>query len=112
MGDLPDPGGPVLQSLFTAAMWDYQKQTGITLGDDPLVGQLEICDSAESIIAVLQEQARAFTEYRRDNGKVMKPLKRVVRVLYVLSASTTLLEGFGMVRQVELVYLHFSRRCF
>jgi hypothetical protein len=32
--------------------------------------------------------------------------------LYVLSASTTLLEGFGMVRRVELVYLHFSRRCF
>jgi hypothetical protein len=112
MSDLPGESSPVLQSLFAAAMWDYQQQTGITLDDDPLVGQLENCDSAESIIAVLQEQARAFTEYRRDNGKVMKPLKRVVHVLYVLSASTTLIEGFGMVRWVELVYLHFSRRCF
>ncbi|KAF8476295.1 hypothetical protein DFH94DRAFT_758270 [Russula ochroleuca] len=96
MSDLPGPGGPVLQSLFVAALWDYESQTGISLGDDPLVGQLEDCDSVASIITIIQEQARAFTEFRRGDDKVMKPLKRVVHILYILSASTTLLEGIGM----------------
>ena len=36
---------------------------------------------------VLQEQARAFTKYRRDDGKVTKPLKRVIHVMHALSTS-------------------------
>jgi hypothetical protein len=99
--DLPDPKpDPVLHSLFATALSDYENQTGINLVDHPLVGQLENCDSVASIIAIIQEQARAFTEFRRGDDKMMKPLKRVVHVLYVLSASTTPLEGIGMVRRV------------
>ncbi|KAF8476299.1 hypothetical protein DFH94DRAFT_758304 [Russula ochroleuca] len=95
--DLPDPKpDPVLHSLFATALSDYENQTGINLVDHPLVGQLENCDSVASIIAIIQEQARAFTEFRRGDDKMMKPLKRVVHVLYVLSASTTPLEGIGM----------------
>jgi hypothetical protein len=77
----------MLQSLFDAALRDYEKQTGMKLIEHPLARQLEICNTVESITAVLQEQARAFSEFRRDDDKVMKPLKRVVHVLHALSTN-------------------------
>jgi len=84
MGDPPDSK---LQFLFEAALHNYEEQTGMKLIDHPLARQLENCNSVESITAVLQDQARAFTEFRRDDGKVMKPLKRVVHVVHALSTS-------------------------
>ena len=102
----------MLQLLFEAALHDYEKQTGMKLIDHPLARQLENSNSVESITAVLQEQTQAFTEFRRDNGKVMKLLKRVVYVLHAISTSTTLREGISLVRWVALVGIYFSRRYF
>ena len=53
----------MLQSLFEAALHNYEEQTGMKLIDHPLARQLENCNSVESITEVLQEQARAFTEF-------------------------------------------------
>jgi hypothetical protein len=66
---------------------DYEKQTGMKLTEHPLARKLENCNSVESITAVLQEQARAFTEFRREDDKVMKPLKGVVHVLHAISTN-------------------------
>jgi hypothetical protein len=77
----------MLQSLFDAALRDYERQTDTNLIDHPLARQLENCNSVESITAVLQEQARAFTESRREDDKVMKPLRRVVHVLHAVSTN-------------------------
>ena len=85
--------------LFESALQDYQKQTGTTLASHPLAEKLQNCDSAESVTALLQEQARAFTELRGGDGKIMKSLTTVVSVLYTLSASTTLGEAIGLVRR-------------
>jgi hypothetical protein len=85
------------QVLFESALQDYQNQTGTTLANHPLAEILQYCDSVESVTAVLQEQAQAFTEFRGDDGKFMKSLKGVVSVLYTLSTSTALGEAFGLV---------------
>ena len=98
------PSGSMLQSLFEAALHNYEEQTGMTLIDHPLATELENCNSVESITEVLQEQARAFTEFRRDDSKVMKPLKRVVHVVHALSTS--------LVCRVALACIYFSRRYF
>ena len=84
---MSDLSSSMLQSLFDAALRDYEKQTGMKLSEHPLARQLENCNSVESITAVLQEQARAFSEFRRDDDKVMKPLKRVVHVLHAISTN-------------------------
>ena len=73
------------QTLFEAAIHDYQNQTGISLADHPLSEQLQNCDSVESITAVLCEQTQAFNEFR-GKDKVLKPLKKAVLILYSLSA--------------------------
>ena len=84
---MSDPSSSMIQSLFDAALDNYEQQTGMKLIDHPLARQLEDCNSVESITAVLQNQARAFTGFRRDDGKLMKPLKHVVHVLHALSTS-------------------------
>jgi hypothetical protein len=85
------------QVLFEAALQDYQNQTGTTLANHPVAEKLQYCDSVDSVIAVLQEQARAFSEFRGDDGKIMKSLKGIVSVLYTLSSSTALGEAIGLV---------------
>jgi len=85
--------------LFESALQDYQIQTGTTLPNHPLAEKLQYCDSVDSVTAVLQEQAQAFTEFRGGDGRIMKSLKTVVSVLDSLSTSTALGEAIGLVRQ-------------
>jgi hypothetical protein len=94
---MSNTSGSHLQSLFDAALEDYRKQTGMKLMDHLLARQLENCHSVDAIMSVLQQQARAFTEFRGEDGKVKKSLKRAVHVLHVLSTSTTLGEAVGLV---------------
>ena len=84
--------------LFESALQEYQKQTGTTLTSHPLAEKLQDCDSIESVTAVLQEQARAFSEFRDGDGRIMKSLKAVVSVVYTLSVSTALGEAIELVR--------------
>jgi len=83
--------------LFESALQEYQTQTGTTLAAHPLAEKLQHCDSIESITTVLEEQARAFNEFRGGDGRVMKSLKTVVSVLHTLSVSTVLGEAIGLV---------------
>jgi hypothetical protein len=91
------------QLLFNAALQDYAKQTGTKLEDHPIAQQLKNCDSIDSISSVLQEHARRFQEFRGKDGKIMKSLKRAVHVLYMLSNSTALGEGIGIVSPKSVV---------
>jgi hypothetical protein len=86
------------QALFGAALQDYEIRTGTSLVNHPLAKQLEECDSLDSITAILQEKAKGFRGFRRDKGKLMKSVKCSVNVLYILSISTVLGEGVGVVR--------------
>jgi hypothetical protein len=82
MGD--QSGSSRLWVLYEAALYNYEKQTGIALAKHPLAEKLQNCNSVESVTAVLYEQTQAFSEFR-GNDKVLKPLKEVVSILYKLS---------------------------
>ena len=82
------------EDLFDAALKDYQNQTRTSLVDHPFAKQLESCDSADSITAVLQEQAQIIRDFRGDDGKLMKSVKYSVNILYTLSTTTA---GIGLV---------------
>ena len=84
------------RTLFESALLDYQSQTGTALASHPLAEKLQNCDSVESVTALLQDQARAFSEFRGDGGRISKSLKGIVAVLYTLSASTATI---GLVRR-------------
>jgi hypothetical protein len=93
------------RALFAAALQDYQSQTGTALVNHPLAEKLQNCDSVESVTTVLQEQARAFNEFRGDNGRIAKSLKGIVSVLYTLSSSAA---SIGLVcREPSMAISHF-----
>jgi hypothetical protein len=61
----------VFQALFRAAWKEYEDRTGTSLNEHPLAIQLQTCHSFESLLALLQEQARTFHEFRGGDHKVM-----------------------------------------
>jgi hypothetical protein len=78
------------QSVFDAALQDYEDQTGMKLIEHPLAGSFENCGDADNITALLQKQARSFSEFRGSDDKVMKSLKSAVRILHAFSTNDTL----------------------
>ena len=83
--------------LFEAALEDYKKQTGIDLVEHPLAQRLQDGNTVESVIAILQEQAQDFKEFR-ERDKVLKPLKKVLTVLNILPSAANFAQDIGLVR--------------
>jgi STAND-like protein len=88
---------PDLKLLFEAALNEFENRSGTNLIQHQIIHKLVDCQSAESVIDVLQEQAQAFRNFRGDNGKIMTWLKRTVNVLYTLSTSSVLSGGISLV---------------
>jgi hypothetical protein len=97
-----DQSGMSCLVLFEAALQDYEKQTGIILAKHPLAEQLQICDTVESVTAVLRGQTQAFSEFR-GRDKIMKPLKNALSVLHKLSATADLCQAISLVRSYALI---------
>jgi hypothetical protein len=88
---------PELKILFETALNGFEKRTGSNLVQHQIIDKLVNCDSADSIIGVIKEQAQALHNFQGDDGKLMTSLKRTVNVLYTLSTSGVLGEGIGLV---------------
>ena len=89
------------EALFESALQDYEKQTGIRLARHPLAEQFRNCQSVDSVTTLLQEQARAFSEFR-ESDKIAKSLKSVVSALSRISAIAALGHAVGMVCRMPL----------
>jgi hypothetical protein len=98
MSDPPEQS--VVQSLFDAALEEFERQTATSLAQHPLAKKLETCYSIESITDALTEQAQGFRRFRGDDGKAMGCLKGVVHVLHSLSTAGILGDGIGLVRHI------------
>ena len=92
------PGSSRFRVLFESALQQYEKQTEIPLAKHPFAEQLQNCESVDSVIAILEEQVRAFSEFR-ESDRVMKSLNGVVSVLSTLSAVTDFSDSIGLVRR-------------
>src|SRR5216684_2035727 len=62
---------------------------------------LQDCHSVEDVTAVLREQAQDFKKFQ-EKDKVLKPLKRVLTVLYLLSSAPSIAQHVGLVRSKAL----------
>jgi hypothetical protein len=83
------------QSLFSAALKEYEKKTKKDLLAHPLAEQLQSCYSTTAILTILQDQVQQFDQHRRGDERLTKWLNPTVNVLYAFSA--TLGEGVGLV---------------
>ncbi|KAH9990933.1 hypothetical protein BJV77DRAFT_566061 [Russula vinacea] len=89
-------GSSPFQAVFESALQDYEKQTGISLANHPLAGQLQNCQSVESVTTLLQEEAQSFSKFR-ESGKIFKSLKgTIVSTLSRVSAIAALGRAIGV----------------
>ena len=80
-----EPGSSHLHVLFQTALDDYEKQTGIELARHPLAERLQDCNSVEAVTAILREQRHDLNKFQ-EKDKVLKPLKKVLTVLHIISS--------------------------
>jgi hypothetical protein len=97
-----------LKSLFEAALNEFEKRAGTNLLRHQIIDRLANCESVDSVIDILQDQAQAFRTWRGDDGKLMTWLKRTVQVLHPLSTSGVLGESIGLVRIYSSSHWHAS----
>ena len=84
--DMSDKSGsPRLHVLFQAALEDYEKQTGIKLTEHPLAERLQDISSVDDVTDILRIQATDLENFR-EKDKVLKPLKKVLTVLHIISS--------------------------
>ena len=98
MGD--QPGSVRYRSIFESALKAYENKTGITLVEHPLSVQLLTCDTAESITALVQQQASALTGMEpQEKDRVMISIKNTVSISIRLYATASLGYAVGLVCQ-------------
>ena len=83
------------ETIFTAALKEYKKQTKKDIASHPLATQLQSCDSSSAILAVLRAQVQTFDQSQSADEKWTKWLDPTVNVLFAFSA--TLGNGVGLV---------------
>jgi hypothetical protein len=70
----------------------------MTLAEHPLAVHVQRCRSVESIATLLKHEARAFGHLQRSDN-IIKSIESTVSILFALSATSTLGEASGLVRQ-------------
>ncbi|KAH9031907.1 hypothetical protein EDB85DRAFT_1890930 [Lactarius pseudohatsudake] len=77
----------ILDAALSQALSGYKKKTGRQLLDHPLATKLQRCDSVNAILAILQDQAEEFQQFRAGDRRLMKWISPVVDVLYTFSVT-------------------------
>ena len=94
--------------LLTKALGDYVKQTGIDVTKNPFADKLQLADSPDDVLQLLEEQAKAFQRYRDGDRKLKNSLHLAVQVLHAFSG--TLGEAVSLVSCKSLIFL-FLHEC-
>ena len=89
--------------LITKAFYDYAKQTGIDLAEHPSARLLELADSPDAILLILQEREKAFRKHRGRNRTLINCLRPAVQILHAFSG--VIGEAASLVSHTSLVRL-------
>jgi len=71
--------------LIIDALADYTKITGIDLSKNSFAAELELSNSSQDILQLLQEREKAFEEYRDGNQRLIDCLSSTMSVLQAFS---------------------------
>jgi fungal STAND N-terminal Goodbye domain len=73
-----------IQSIVDA-LANYTKVTGIDLSKNPFAAAIELSNSPEAILELLQEREKIFKEYRDNNRRLINCLAPAVKVIQAFS---------------------------
>ena len=63
----------------------YAEQTGINLNENPFVDKVKGCNSPDAVLLLLQENVKAFKDYRDNNRKFIDCINPVVQFVHTFS---------------------------
>ncbi|KAH8994764.1 hypothetical protein EDB83DRAFT_2559300, partial [Lactarius deliciosus] len=75
----------IFKSMLDTALAEYQTKTGDDLLAHWLAAELQTCESVDSVLDILRDQAKAFEQ--SGDQKLMKWIDPVVHVLYTFSGA-------------------------
>ena len=95
MSQVPSTSTPSqnFETIFTAALKEYKKQTKKDIASHPLAAELKSCDSPNAVLTVLQSQVRKFDPSESANERWTKLLDPTVNVLYAFSGFVSNITG-------------------
>ncbi|KAH8998340.1 hypothetical protein EDB86DRAFT_835226 [Lactarius hatsudake] len=73
--------------ILDAALSDYKKKTGKELLDHPLATELQRRDTVDAVLAILQDQAKDFQQFKDGDQRLMKSIGPLTRVLFAFSGT-------------------------
>ena len=89
-----------IQSILDAAD-KYAEQTGINLKDNPFADKVKGCDSPSAVLLLLQENLKAFKDFRDKDRKFIECVSPVVQVVHAFSG--ILGEAAGLVSRDQSI---------
>jgi hypothetical protein len=95
-------GSTLFWARFEHALQAYQTTTGVILAEHPLAVQLQSCRSIDSMTAILQFEARTFSDLP-ESDRIMKAIESIVSILCAVSATTLFGDATGLVRDETLM---------
>ena len=90
------------QSILDAAD-KYTEQTGINLNQNPFADKVKSCDSPGAVLLLLQENLKAFKDYRDQNREFIECMRPVVQFVHAFSG--VLGEAAGLVSREHSISL-------
>ena len=105
----PPPNSNPPSVSFSSAMSNFQsiidavdkyaEQTGINLKENPFADKVKSCDSPGAVLLLLQENLKAFKDYRDQNRKIIECISPVVQFVHAFSG--ILGEAAGLVSREQ-----------
>ena len=92
-----------LKAIFEASLNAYEEKMEKSLLKDPLMAQLQACNSPTEILKVLRTQVQQFEQSTSADDKLTKWLNPIVNVLY--ASSSVIGAGVGLVNPIWMILL-------
>ncbi|KAI9434335.1 hypothetical protein H4582DRAFT_793574 [Lactarius indigo] len=83
----------------------YAEQTGINLKDNPIADKINGCDSPDAVLLLLQDNLKAFNDYRDQNRKFIDCLSPVVQFVHAFSAVLGEAAGLVPLQPAKLIFV-------
>jgi hypothetical protein len=84
----------------------YARQTGIDLKENPFADKVKDCDSPSAVLLLLQENVKAFKDYRDNNRKFIDSISPVLQFVHAFSG--ILGEAAGLVSRDQSFRYRFG----
>ena len=92
-----------LKAIFEASLKAYEEKMENSLLKDPLMAQLQACNSPTEILKVLRTHVQQFEQSTSGDDKLTKWLNPIVNVLY--ASSSVISAGVGLVNPIRMTLL-------